>query len=105
MTTSGGSHLEMQSRGIDSYAHAIHRFQYFDTGDVDIHDRGFKDPVFAKRYQLHIEHGFPNFTIKNCEACHVTSGSAGAGDVQPGGQHQVVAGPRVGGLHADAGLG
>jgi hypothetical protein len=35
----------------------------------------FKDPVFAKRYWAHINDGFPNFTIKNCEACHVTSSS------------------------------
>ena len=70
MTTSGGSHLEMQSRGIDSYAHAIHKFQAFDLGSID-----FTDKVFAKRYALHIEHGFPNFTIKNCEACHATSSS------------------------------
>jgi OmcA/MtrC family decaheme c-type cytochrome len=70
VTTSGGAHLEMQSRGIDSYVHAIHRFQYFDTNSVD-----FSNPVFAKRYQLHVEHGFPNFTIKNCEACHTTSSS------------------------------
>jgi hypothetical protein len=70
VTTSGGAHLEMQSRGIDSYVHAIHRFQYFDTNAVD-----FSNPVFAKRYQLHVEHGFPNFTIKNCEACHTTSSS------------------------------
>ena len=27
VTTSGGAHLEMQSRGIDSYVHAIHKFQ------------------------------------------------------------------------------
>jgi OmcA/MtrC family decaheme c-type cytochrome len=70
VTTSGGAHLEMQSRGIDSYAHAIHKFQAFDLNSID-----FTDKVFAKRYALHIEHGFPNFTIKNCEACHVTSSS------------------------------
>ena len=68
VTTSGGAHLELQSRGIDSYVHAIHKFQAFDIAGID-----FQDPVFAKRYTLHIEHGFPNFTIKNCEACHVTS--------------------------------
>jgi len=68
VTTSGGAHLEMQSRGIDSYVHAIHKFQAFDLGSID-----FTDKVFAKRYALHIEHGFPNFTIKNCEACHTTS--------------------------------
>jgi hypothetical protein len=68
VTTSPGSHLEMQSRGIDSYVHAIHRFQYFDTGSVD-----FSNPVFAARYKLHVEHGFPNFTIKNCESCHTVA--------------------------------
>jgi predicted CXXCH cytochrome family protein len=78
VTTSGGAHLEMQSRGIDSYAHAIHKFQYFDTNAVD-----FTDKVFAKRYALHIEHGFPNFTIKNCEACHVTSGAFVSGTSGP----------------------
>lgn len=62
---SGGSHLEMQSRSIDSYIHAIHSFQAFDIGDVD-----FTDPVAAMRYDLHIEHVYPNFSIKNCESCH-----------------------------------
>jgi hypothetical protein len=61
----------MQSRSIDSYAHAIHKFQAFDLGSID-----FQNKVFAKRYALHIEHGFPNFTIKNCEACHATSSSS-----------------------------
>ena len=65
VTTSGGSHLEMQSRSIDSYVHAIHSFQAFDIGDVN-----FTDPVEALRYDLHIEHVYPNFTIKNCESCH-----------------------------------
>jgi len=63
--SSGGSHLEMQSREIAAYAHAIHSFQPFDTDEVD-----FTDPVQANIYELHIEHTFPNFTIKNCEACH-----------------------------------
>jgi OmcA/MtrC family decaheme c-type cytochrome len=66
VVTSGGSHLEMQSRSIDSYVHAIHSFQAFDSGDID-----FTDPVEAARYDLHVEHVFPNFTIRNCEACHV----------------------------------
>jgi len=66
VTTSGGSHLEMQSRSIDSYVHAIHSFQAFDIGDVN-----FLDPVEAVRYDLHIEHTYPNFTIQNCESCHV----------------------------------
>jgi OmcA/MtrC family decaheme c-type cytochrome len=66
--TYAGSHLEMASRSIDNYVHAIHSFQAFDPGDV------FKtfDPVEAKRYDQHIKHVFPNFTIRNCEACHVT---------------------------------
>lgn len=64
--TFGGSHLEMQSRSIESYVHSIHSFQDFDVGDT------FEefDPVFAKRYDLHVNHVFPNFTIRNCEACH-----------------------------------
>lgn len=65
ITKSGGSHLEMQSRSIDSYAHAIHSFQAFDIGDVN-----FADPVAKMRYELHIEHTYPNFTIKNCKSCH-----------------------------------
>ncbi len=63
--SSGGSHLEMQSRSIDSYVHAIHSFQAFDIGDVN-----FADPVAAMRYNLHVEHVYPNFTITNCESCH-----------------------------------
>jgi hypothetical protein len=56
----------MQSRSIDSYVHAIHSFQAFDIGDVN-----FADPVAAMRYDLHVEHRYPNFTIKNCESCHL----------------------------------
>jgi len=63
--TNDGSHLELASRSIDSYVHAIHSFQAFDIGDVN-----FADPVESVEYALHIEHVFPNFTIKNCEACH-----------------------------------
>ena len=74
--TFAGSHLEMASRSIDSYVHAIHSFQDFDVADT-FNDRdadrnpipGF-DPVLAKRYDQHINHVFPNFTIRNCEACH-----------------------------------
>ncbi|PKN56419.1 MAG: hypothetical protein CVU56_16120 [Deltaproteobacteria bacterium HGW-Deltaproteobacteria-14] len=65
ITKSGGSHLEMQSRSIDSYVHAIHSFQAFDPGDID-----FTDPVEKTRYELHVEHRYPNFTIKNCQSCH-----------------------------------
>ena len=62
---SGGSHLEMQSRQIDSYVHAIHAFQAFDPGDID-----FTDEVAATEYEMHIEHTIPTFTLKDCEACH-----------------------------------
>jgi OmcA/MtrC family decaheme c-type cytochrome len=62
---SAGSHLELQSRSLDSYVHAIHSFQVFDTDDID-----FTDPVEALHYEHHIESTFPNFTAKNCEACH-----------------------------------
>jgi OmcA/MtrC family decaheme c-type cytochrome len=65
VTSSGGSLLEMQSRGIDSYIHAIHKFQKLGAGFLD-----FSDPVVAARYDQHVEHLFPNFTIKNCESCH-----------------------------------
>jgi len=62
-----GSHVEMASRSIENYVHAIHSFQDFDPGDT------FElfDPVLAKRYDQHIKHVFPNFTIRNCEACHL----------------------------------
>jgi len=66
VTTSPGSHLEMASRSIDSYVHAVHSFQAFDIGDVE-----FTDAVEAARYEHHIHATFPNFTITNCEACHV----------------------------------
>ncbi|HEX5648783.1 MAG TPA: hypothetical protein VFX69_03920 [Steroidobacteraceae bacterium] len=65
VVTSGGSHLEMQSRSIDSYAHSIHMFQAFDTGSVD-----FAEPVAAARYHRHVEHTLPYFTPLACEACH-----------------------------------
>jgi len=65
-TTFGGSHIEMASRAIDSYTHAIHTFQDFDVDDTF---EAF-DPVLAKRYDQHTKHVFPNFTIRNCEACH-----------------------------------
>ncbi len=72
-----GSHIEMASRSIDNYVHAIHSFQEFDVGDV------FEefDPVFAKRYDQHINHVFPNFTIRNCEACHVSPEEGNGGVV------------------------
>jgi len=65
VVTSGGSHLEGQSRSIDSYAHAIHRFQAFDVDEVD-----FDDPVEKAKYEEEIEFLFPDFATINCEACH-----------------------------------
>ncbi len=66
MTKSGGSHLEMQSRSIDSYVHAIHSFQAFDIGDID-----FSDPVEALHYEHHIGFPYPTHGVTNCESCHV----------------------------------
>ena len=67
LTTTPGSHLEMASRSIESYVHAIHSFQPFDLDDV-VADN---DPVELKRTAMHKEHTFPNFTITNCEGCHI----------------------------------
>ncbi|HUO80409.1 MAG TPA: hypothetical protein VMU00_09725 [Steroidobacteraceae bacterium] len=69
--TSGAVTLEMQSRSIDSYVHGIHSFQGFGANSVG--SVNFTDPVAAKHYATYIESTFPNFTVKNCEACHVTS--------------------------------
>jgi len=66
VTTSGGSHLEMQSRSIDSYVHAIHSSQAFDIGDID-----FSDPVEALHYEHHIEFPYPKHGVTDCESCHV----------------------------------
>ncbi|HRJ44329.1 MAG: hypothetical protein KJZ86_01435 [Caldilineaceae bacterium] len=60
------SHLELQSRSLDSYIHAIHSFQVFDIGGID-----FNDPVEALHYEHHIGFPFPTHSITNCEACHV----------------------------------
>jgi hypothetical protein len=65
ITKSGGSHLEMQSRSIDSYAHAIHSGQAFDIGDID-----FNDPVQALHYEHHIEFPYPTHGITDCASCH-----------------------------------
>jgi len=66
VTTSGGSHLELQSRSIDSYVHAIHSSQAFDIGDID-----FADPVQAMEYEHHIEFPYPKHGVTDCESCHV----------------------------------
>jgi OmcA/MtrC family decaheme c-type cytochrome len=66
ITKSGGSHLEVQSRSIDSYIHAIHAFQGFDIGDIN-----FADPVQALHYEEHVTFPFPTHANTNCESCHV----------------------------------
>jgi len=66
ITKSGSSHLEMQSRSLDSYAHAIHSFQALDIGDID-----FSDPVQAMEYEHHIGFPYPTHGITNCESCHL----------------------------------
>ena len=68
VTTSPGSHIELASRAIDSYVHAIHTFQPFDEDDV----YNANDPVFNARNEQHKHHTFPNFTALSCEACHVS---------------------------------
>jgi len=68
VVTSGGSHLEGQSRSIDSYVHAIHRFQAFDVDEID-----FTDPVEKARYEEHTEFLFPDFAAINCQRCHTES--------------------------------
>jgi len=75
--TFAGSHIEMASRSIDNYVHAIHSFQAFDPAD------SFKtfDPVLALRYDTHIQHVFPRFTIRNCEACHLSPTVAADGAI------------------------
>jgi OmcA/MtrC family decaheme c-type cytochrome len=65
ITKSGGSHLEMQSRSIDSYAHAIHTFQDFDIGDID-----FDNNVQSMFHDLKIETTYPTFGTTNCVSCH-----------------------------------
>ncbi len=67
--TFDGSHMEMQSRSIDSYVHAIHAFQPLDEDDV----YNGNDPVDEARNTLHKGHTFPNFTSLSCEGCHVTN--------------------------------
>ena len=66
-TRSGGSHLEGQSRSIDSYVHAIHAFEVFDGENYDF----AADPVDETIYKLHIEHTYPRFTLLDCESCHI----------------------------------
>ncbi len=65
ITKSGGSHLEMQSRSLDSYVHAIHSMQPFDIDEID-----FADPVEELHYEHHIGFPYPTHAIQNCESCH-----------------------------------
>ncbi|MEJ2211340.1 MAG: hypothetical protein P8129_20190, partial [Anaerolineae bacterium] len=65
ITKSGGSHLEMESRSIDSYAHAIHSGQAFDIGDIN-----FNNPIEALEYEHHIEFPYPTHGITDCSSCH-----------------------------------
>ena len=62
----GASHLEMQSRSLDSYVHAIHSSQQFDVANIN-----FKDPVQAAKYEEEIGMPFPTHEIGDCEACHL----------------------------------
>ena len=64
-TTNGASHLEMQSRSIDSYVHAIHSFEALGIGSIN-----FADKVQKEEYALHVESVYPTHG-PNCESCHV----------------------------------
>jgi OmcA/MtrC family decaheme c-type cytochrome len=66
ITKSRGSHLEMQSRSLDSYIHSIHEMQPFDIGDMN-----FTDPVEELMYEHHIGFPYPTHDIQNCESCHI----------------------------------
>ena len=66
ITKAAGSHLEMQSRSLDSYVHAIHAGQAFDIGTIN-----FKDPAAQMEYNIYSELPFPKHGITDCEACHV----------------------------------
>jgi OmcA/MtrC family decaheme c-type cytochrome len=65
ITKSRGSHLEVQSRSIDSYVHAIHSMQAFDIGDID-----FTDAVEELHYEHHTGFPYPTHGEQNCESCH-----------------------------------
>ncbi len=109
----GGSHLEQQSRSIDSYVHAIHSMQEFDPATIN-----WSDPVQVMEYNHHVESTYPNFTTLSCESCHnpgtyeaspndkalpaVLSASASIGDRTISGLPATVVGPAAkacGGCH------
>ena len=60
-----GAHLELQSRSIDSYVHAIHAFQILDRQNYDL-----TQLVDKAEYLEHIGQQFPRFG-NDCESCHV----------------------------------
>jgi len=66
VTLAGGYHLELQSRSIDSYVHAIHSMQAFDIRDID-----FTDAVEALHYDHHTGFPYPTHAEQNCESCHI----------------------------------
>jgi OmcA/MtrC family decaheme c-type cytochrome len=72
--SAASSHLEMQSRSIESFVHSLHSFQALDSGSVD-----FTDSVEKMRYELHVASIFPNFTTLNCQSCHA-AGTFGVSD-------------------------
>jgi OmcA/MtrC family decaheme c-type cytochrome len=65
ITKSRGSHLEVQSRSLDSYVHAIHSMQAFDIGDIN-----FSDAVEELHYDHHTGFPYPTHAEQNCESCH-----------------------------------
>jgi len=71
ITKSGASHLEMQSRSIDSYVHTIHSFQPFDYGRaLDNGGTDFDNAVQVMFLDLVAESTYPVFGLTNCESCH-----------------------------------
>lgn len=66
ITKSDGSHIEMQSRSLDSYVHALHSGQAYDIGDIN-----FADEMEELHYEHHIGFPYPTHGIQNCESCHI----------------------------------
>ncbi|NQT09026.1 hypothetical protein HQ586_08120 [Candidatus Bathyarchaeota archaeon] len=66
ITKSDGSHIEVQSRSLDSYVHAVHSMQAYDIGDIN-----FTDAVEELHYDHHTGFPYPTHGIQNCESCHI----------------------------------
>jgi OmcA/MtrC family decaheme c-type cytochrome len=65
---SGAGALEMQSRSIDSFVHAIHRMQQIAVSPDNFDPT---KPIDLLRYADHVEANYPNFAGPlNCESCH-----------------------------------